>query len=293
MGCRGRFFSSLLRSLLRPAEQTPLRPFRWFSSSWSSPSALGDGFLSFFEVGDEKSPAYRSHLQCRRPPTMRSWDLLPNSCSFIGRVTVPVRQNDSRFGSVGAYTLLEVKKAPSASDRRDFSPFRILVQMWNELAKVSLKHLKANDFIYVSGHLSSYEKVYENGQKEIMHVVIVKDLNYVQHPGKIQASENPYAADNDASAYSSGRAIPEEEQIDCLHLWQVFFANPHEWWDNRHQKPYKSCPDFKHKHTGECLFLGPGDPPWVKKQLEQYDLERAGIRQKDRVGARSCLSEFL
>lgn len=54
-------------------------------------------------------------------------------------------------------------------------------------------------------------------------------------------------------------------------MWHVFFANPYEWWDNRQSKPNKRHPDFKHKGTGEVLWLNPHDPPWVKKQLELYD----------------------
>lgn len=56
-----------------------------------------------------------------------------------------------------------------------------------------------------------------------------------------------------------------------MHLWQVFFASPHEWWDNRRGKKSPWTPDFKHKDTKECLWLKPDDPPWVRKQLQLYD----------------------
>uniref|UniRef100_A0A0A9EE13 Uncharacterized protein n=1 Tax=Arundo donax TaxID=35708 RepID=A0A0A9EE13_ARUDO len=67
----------------------------------------------------------------------------------------------------------------------------------------------------------------------------------------------------------------ENKHVECLHLWQVFFANPYEWWDNRQSKPHFSCPDFKHKDTHEEIWLHPDDPPWVRKQLELHDLEIA------------------
>lgn len=35
--------------------------------------------------------------------------------------------------------------------------------MWDEMAEMSLQHLKPNDFIYVSGPLGCYTKAYEDG----------------------------------------------------------------------------------------------------------------------------------
>lgn len=70
-----------------------------------------------------------------------------------------------------------------------------------------------------------------------------------------------------------GRAARLEKWRDRLHLWQVFFSNPYEWWDNRKQKLYPGSPDFKHKDTGEALWLSPNDPPWIKKQLQLLDSE--------------------
>ncbi|CAN1194254.1 Protein OSB1, mitochondrial [Linum perenne] len=60
-----------------------------------------------------------------------------------------------------------------------------------------------------------------------------------------------------------------------LYLWQVFFHNPDEWWDNRRDKKNPRSPDFKHKDTGEALWLGRDDPPWIRKQLQRLDDESA------------------
>lgn len=35
--------------------------------------------------------------------------------------------------------------------------------MWDEMAEMSLQHLKPNDFIYVSGPLGCYTKAHEDG----------------------------------------------------------------------------------------------------------------------------------
>lgn len=69
--------------------------------------------------------------------------------------------------------------------------------------------------------------------------------------------------------------LKENEFLDRLRLWQVFFANPYEWWDNRQSKSWANYPDFKHKDTREKIWLRPDDPPWIRKQLELHDLEVA------------------
>lgn len=70
-----------------------------------------------------------------------------------------------------------------------------------------------------------------------------------------------------------------------LYLWQVFFSSPYEWWDNRKNKKNSRSPDFKHKDTGEVLWLQPNDPSWVKRQLQLLDSNRAGQWQEGGVGS--------
>ncbi|KAJ0231911.1 Protein OSB1 [Hirschfeldia incana] len=67
----------------------------------------------------------------------------------------------------------------------------------------------------------------------------------------------------------------ENSNDDEVYLWQVFFANPHEWWDDRKSKTNPRQPDFKHKFTGEALWLSSDVPVWVTRQLELYDQSKA------------------
>ena len=53
---------------------------------------------------------------------------------------------------------------------------RIMIWMWNDLARVALRHLKPNDFIYVSGRVSFYEKAGANGKREIIQKVRAIDF---------------------------------------------------------------------------------------------------------------------
>lgn len=67
----------------------------------------------------------------------------------------------------------------------------------------------------------------------------------------------------------------EETNNDKIYLWQVFFANPYDWWDNRRNKMNPKQPDFKHKDTGEALWLDSDKPVWVTRQLELLDQRTA------------------
>ena len=83
------------------------------------------------------------------------------------------------------------------------------------------------------------------------------------------------------------------ERFDSqLYLWQVFFTNPFEWWDNRKSKKNSRQPDFRHKDTGEALWLNPNNPPWIKKQLELLDSKLAeGL--PDQVSSHRRVSEWV
>lgn len=48
--------------------------------------------------------------------------------------------------------------------------------------------------------------------------------------------------------------------------WKDLVQNPDNWWDNRLDKRNVRAPDFKHKETGEGLWLS-GSPAWVLPKL--------------------------
>ncbi|WOL07806.1 hypothetical protein Cni_G16555 [Canna indica] len=209
-----------------------------------------------------QSVPYRQSM-FRRPPTVRRSFVRRNSCSFIGTVVCPVKRLASRH--FGVYTFLEVKGRSAGLNP---SSFRILLAMLDELAEISLNYLKPNDLIYVRGHLGSYEKHNGNGNHETFYKVFVKDLNFIKLYGEIKKPMEPGSSVEESSTPPASKDL---ERRDRLHLWQIFFANPHEWWDNRQNKSYSGLPDFKHKDTNERLWLREDDPPWVRRQLQLYD----------------------
>ncbi|XP_034214513.1 protein OSB4, chloroplastic-like isoform X2 [Prunus dulcis] len=56
--------------------------------------------------------------------------------------------------------------------------------------------------------------------------------------------------------------------------WKDLVENPGKWWDNRLEKRNKNGPDFKHKETGEALWLS-SSPAWVLPKLPPLRTKQA------------------
>lgn len=251
--------------------------------------------------------AYKSLNSCNligtviRPAKILSHEYASlNSCNLIGTVIQPVKILSHEF----AYTYLQVKTSclGSGSD----SSFEIFLAMRNHLAEVSSKYLKPNDYIYVKGMLSSYTKADDSGKSEVLYKVLVSELNYVGNLDTTKFNQKSESATanstattsrkiDDEKAFSSNESECDARKRDRLLLWQVFFANPSEWWDNRHNKRHPKSPDFRHKDTKECLWIEADDPPWIKKQLLHYDsnVREAEIYNNKSAVTKRSLGDFL
>ncbi|CAO2039625.1 unnamed protein product [Urochloa humidicola] len=229
---------------------------------------IGSGGGGGGGAGEPESVAYRMSM-VRRPSSVRKRGLTWNSCSLIGRLNAPVRPYErSSADYPTAYSFLTVSPSSSSSN------FTVTLQLKGELANVGLKHLKHNDLIYVSGFLRSYHKISPSVDRNIFYQIQVKELNFVLDQNK-KPQDDEDSVNPSLMLSATSKMREDKKDIDRLHLWQVFFANPYEWWDNRQSKPWASYPDFKHKDTREKIWLHPDDPPWVRKQLELHDLEVA------------------
>ncbi|KAK6140198.1 hypothetical protein DH2020_025996 [Rehmannia glutinosa] len=85
----------------------------------------------------------------------------------------------------------------------------------------------------------------------------VKDIKpYVKDikPREIQGGEGP--------------RVPGESKRDGTNdeTWKNLVENPDKWWDNRTNKRNPKAPDFKHKETGEVLWLN-RSPVWALSKL--------------------------
>ncbi|WOH05975.1 hypothetical protein DCAR_0625398 [Daucus carota subsp. sativus] len=233
------------------------RSFR--SSSSSSLSYNTAKLVNQISDDGTELTAYERALKYKRPSTIKYQEELSNSVSLIGVVTRPICpvKSKSGGGDLGAYTVLKVNNT------------LILLSMWGKMAQICITHLKLDDLVYVSGHLGSYSKADKNGIPNTSYKVNVMNINYVQSHRQAPVCER--------AKQSRVEAVTSLDRYnDRLHLWQVYFANPLEWFDNRNSKKSPHHPDFRHKDTGEVLWLKHNDPPWIRKQLELQDSRLAG-----------------
>ena len=57
--------------------------------------------------------------------------------------------------------------------------------------------------------------------------------------------------------------------------WAALFCNPNDFWDNRSTKRNPKAPDFKHKETGDALWITSRDTPaWVESSLKELDMNK-------------------
>ncbi|KAJ7517631.1 hypothetical protein O6H91_21G032400 [Diphasiastrum complanatum] len=74
-------------------------------------------------------------------------------------------------------------------------------------------------------------------------------------------------------------------------LWQEFFSDPLQWWDNRYIKKSPKYPDFKHKATHEGLWIESClNPPWVKAKMAVMVLGQIQSSHRLRSRMPECFS---
>ncbi|KAI3668085.1 hypothetical protein L6452_43160 [Arctium lappa] len=209
-------------------------------------------------------------------PTEVPWKKeLCNSVQLIGIVGTPVEFKQLSSGKVLAWSRLAVKK--SATDTT-----WINLTFWDELAHVASQHVEKGQQIYVSGRLVSDTVDSDDGKQQTYYKVVVQQLNFVERSSSsVPSYDGDFNSNSNSNSSSSSSAMTTGRKQknyaangtgSTEELWQAFFANPTEWWDNRKNKRSPNYPDFKHKDTGEALWVeGRYNPSWVKSQLSVLD----------------------
>ncbi|KAJ7290856.1 hypothetical protein O6H91_05G071700 [Diphasiastrum complanatum] len=88
----------------------------------------------------------------------------------------------------------------------------------------------------------------------------------------------------------SGRLVRMEQ------LWQEFFSDPSQWWDNRLTKKSPKHSDFKHKRTLEGLWVDSWlNPSWVNEKMASMTLGhiQSGDGLRSRVPDSFCNGDKL
>ncbi|CAN6439505.1 unnamed protein product [Victoria cruziana] len=162
---------------------------------------------------------------------------IANSINLIGIVGTPVQIKHLDSGKVFAWARLAVKTSATET-------LWIGLTFWNELAYVAFQHVEKGQRIYVSGRLIS-DVVNGDGDKpQAYYKVVVNQLNFIEKSSPLslyESEKNPMNLGERRGTHSGAQTGTTEE------LWQAFFANPTEWWDNRSSKV--------DNHPSLCLCL--------------------------------------
>ncbi|KAK2455436.1 protein OSB1, mitochondrial [Trifolium repens] len=225
-------------------------------------------------------------------PTEIQWNKdLFNSVNLIGFVADPVEIKHLPSGKVVAWTRLSVKKNATQMSW-------IHLKFWDELAHVASQHVQQGQQIHVFGRLVTDTVDSVEGKQQTYYKVVAQQLNFI-HRGDTPVTSHDQ--DFDFMMSDGGKKVSNvgnnSAGSSVVELWQAFFANPAEWWDNRKNKRNPKGPDFKHKDTGEALWIDSrSSPPWVKSQLEILDMRMGSYTNQntrmpvDMVSANEMLS---
>ncbi|KAI3449711.1 hypothetical protein Pfo_006376 [Paulownia fortunei] len=163
-------------------------------------------------------------------------------CSF-DYIGAPVQIKHLPSGKVLALSRLAVKKSQT-------QVLWINLTFWDKLAHVAFEHVQKGHQIYVCGCLVSDTVENDDGKQRTYYKIVVQKLNFI-YRGLSSVSlynEGSNSVTSEKKNYAANSIGSAEE------LWQAFFVNPMEWWDNMKNKRSPNYPDFKHKDTGEALW---------------------------------------
>lgn len=222
---------------------------------------------------DYKNHQFSSQVSYPKPPEIPWSKELTNTVHLIGVVGTPIETKHLPSGKFLAWTRLAVRKSATHTSW-------INLTFWDELAHVASQHVEKGQQIYISGRLVSDVVESGDGKQQTYYKVVVQQLNFVERSSPSMSSydrESNFMTAGKKYGNNSGNNMGSTEE-----LWQAFFVSPNEWWDNRKNKKNPKYPDFKHKDTGEALWVeGRYNPPWVKSQLAILDTRMGSLRDDD------------
>ncbi|KAM7521658.1 hypothetical protein LguiA_011560 [Lonicera macranthoides] len=261
-----------------------LNPKPLQSTLFSSPTSLNklctNGRIKTSIRNDYYEPLEVPHYP--KPSEIQWKKEICNSVQLIGIVSVPVEIKHLSSGKVLAWSRLAVKKSPTDTTW-------INLTFWDELALVAFQHVEKGHQIYVSGRLVSDTVESDDGKQRTFYKIVVQQLNFIERSGSSMAFNNGDSSEGRTPKHYAANSTRSIEE-----LWQAFFANPLDWWDNRKNKRNPNYPDFKHKDTGEALWVeGRYNPPWVKSQLSVLDIKMESFHEQNASTNSTAGDDFM
>ncbi|ONK69617.1 uncharacterized protein A4U43_C05F24850 [Asparagus officinalis] len=224
-----------------------------------------------------------------RPSEIPFQTKVANSVHLVGSLAVPVQLQTLPSGAFAVSVLVQ------ESTKKGTPQLCIPVIFRGDLAHIAACHLKENDLVYVTGQLSgealprevedNSEKTVESSQSHIQ--VVANSLSFVQKTSPGKENDTLYDQDNIASDIS-------EETPSNLHLWRDLFDHPEEWWDNRSSKSNRARAAFKHKKSGQQLWINDSTPEWVLSKLDMLgQTPSSGTNNERNNNAKSLWNDLV
>ena len=210
-----------------------------------------------------------------------------NAVSLIGNLG---RDPDVRYLESGA-TVANTSIAVSREEEREAKPSWFSLEMWGDLAERAEGNLFKGQRVHVTGRLLQNRwQDKATGMPRERVSIRVNAINLVEGEGGPRA----FAGSKSAAAHG-GRFAPRGAPgagggAASAHVaeaqWTALFSNPRAFWDNREGKRNPRAPDFKHKETGEALWItSKTTPAWVAGALQTLNTEDGGGGTQGGAGA--------
>jgi len=213
-----------------------------------------------------------------------------NSVTLIGRLGREPEVKYLEDGKVVASVTLAVNRGKNAS------PHWFDLDFWNDEARL-VESLQKGQQVQVQGRLNHSSWVDRATQQNRSKVSVTCNKVALVAGGAAQGSGSfggggswqqqggggggGYAASanqqgggsswNGGGRSSFGGGSVQSKDIEGR--WAALFCSPDDFWDNRATKRNPKAPDFKHKETGEALWVeSRSTPSWVASSLKELDL---------------------
>ena len=208
-----------------------------------------------------------------------------NAVTLIGRLGREPEVKYLEDGKVTANVSLAVYRG------KNQSAHWFELDFWNEDARQVADHLRKGQQVQVRGRLTQNtwrDKM--TGQKREKIRVVCSEVALVRGGAQQQyggggggggggydsfQSQGQGRAAYGGRGGGSGGGGGSVATKDVEGRWAALFCNPNDFWDNRSTKRNPKAPDFKHKETGDALWITSRDTPaWVESSLKELDMNK-------------------
>ena len=209
-----------------------------------------------------------------------------NSVTLIGRLGREPEVKYLEDGKVTANVSLAVSRGKTQSAHW------FELDFWNEDARMVAENLRKGQQVQVQGRLTqnTWRDKMTGAKREKIRVVCnrvalvagggmmgdqQRQQGYDSFQG--QPGRSSYGGGNGGygGGGNGGGSSSSVASKDVEGRWAALFCSPGDFWDNRATKRNPKAPDFKHKETGEALWVeSRNTPAWVASSLKELDMNK-------------------